>query len=103
MIAHKLPVFILSEHSMSSDWVKTEIANAREREKQEGKQLLFPITLVPFEAIRQWKLFDADIGIDSAKEIREYFIPDFSNWKNHDSYQTTFQRLVKDLKAGAGG
>ena len=32
-------------------------------------------------------------------EIREYFIPDFSNWKDHDSYQTAFQRLVKDLKS----
>ena len=100
---HDKLLLILSEHSMSSNWVKTEIANAREREKREGKQLLFPITLVPFEAIKQWKLFDADIGMDSAREIREYSIPDFSNWKDHDSYQTAFQRLVKDLKAGAGG
>jgi hypothetical protein len=100
---HDKLLLILSEHSMSSNWVETEIANAREREKREGKQLLFPITLVPFEAIKQWKLFDADIGIDSAREIREYFIPDFSKWKNHDSYQTAFQRLVKDLKAGARG
>jgi len=100
---HDKLLLILSEHSMSSNWVKTEIANAREREKREGKQLLFPITLVPFEAIKQWKLFDADIGIDSAREIREYFIPDFSNWKDHDSYQEAFQRLVKDLKAGARG
>jgi TIR domain/Pentapeptide repeats (8 copies) len=100
---HDKLLLILSEHSMSSNWVKTEIANAREREKREGKQLLFPITLAPFEAIKQWKLFDADIGMDSAREIREYFIPDFSNWKDHDSYQTAFQRLVKDLKAGAVG
>jgi uncharacterized protein YjbI with pentapeptide repeats len=100
---HDKLLLILSEHSMSSNWVKTEIANARGREKREGKQLLFPITLVPFEAIKRWKSFDADIGIDSAREIREYFIPDFSNWKDHDSYQTAFQRLVKDLKAGAGG
>jgi hypothetical protein len=99
---HDKLLLILSEHSMSSNWVKTEIANAREREKREGKQLLFPITLVPFEAIKPWKLFDAEIGDDSAREIREYYIPDFSNWKNHDSYQTAFQRLVSDLKAGAG-
>jgi hypothetical protein len=100
---HDKLLLILSEHSMSSNWVKSEIANAREREKREGKQLLFPITLVPFEAIKRWKLFDADIGDDSAREIREYFIPDFSNWKDHDSYQTAFQRLVKDLKAGVRG
>ena len=42
--------------------------------------------------------FDADTGKDSAREIREYFIPDFSNWKDHDSCQRAFQRLVSDLK-----
>ena len=29
----------------------------------------------------------------------EYFIPDFSNWKDHDSYQKPFTKLVADLKA----
>jgi hypothetical protein len=38
---------------------------------------MFPITLVPFEEIKSWKAFDADSGEDSAREIREYFIPDF--------------------------
>jgi hypothetical protein len=41
----------------------------------------------------------SDTRKDSAREIREYFIPDFSNWKNHDSYQEAFQRLISDLKA----
>ena len=61
--------------------------------------MLFPISLVPFEKIRGWKCFDADAGKDSANEIREYFIPDFSNWKDRDSYDVAFQRLVKDLRA----
>src|SRR5271157_857386 len=52
-------LLILSEHSMSSSWVKTEIANARQREEREAKQLLFPITLVAVEEVKQWKLFDA--------------------------------------------
>jgi hypothetical protein len=98
---HDKLLLILSEHSMNSAWVETEIGNAREREAREKKQMLFPITLVPYEDIKKWKLFDADRGKDSAKEIREYFIPDFSNWKDHDSYQNAFHRLVKDLKAGA--
>jgi hypothetical protein len=46
-------------------------------------------------------VFFGRTGNDSAKEIREYFIPDFSNWKDHDSYQTAFGRLVSDLKAEA--
>lgn len=47
------------------------------------------------------KQSDKDRGIDSAREIREYFIPDFSNWKDHNSYQKVFDRLLRDLKAGA--
>ena len=97
-------LLILSEHSMSSSWVKTEIANAREREEREAKQLLFPITLVAVEEVKQWKLFDADRGVDSAREIREYFLPDFRNWdKDNRAYQAALERLIRDLKAGASG
>ena len=38
-------------------------------------------------------------GKDSAREVREYFVPDFSNWTDYGSYQAAFQQLVKDLKA----
>src|SRR5271166_3062748 len=100
---HDKLLLILSEHSMSSNWVKTEIANARQREEQEKKNLLFPITLAPMEEVKKWKLFDADLGVDSAREVREYFIPDFSRWKEHDSYQLALGRLVKDLKAVDSG
>jgi hypothetical protein len=92
-------LLILSEHSTNSEWVKTEIANARQREVREGRHMLFPISLVPFDAVREWKCFDTDTGKDSAREIREYFIPDFSNWKDHDCYQMALERLVRDLKA----
>ena len=95
---HERLLLILSSYSMQSEWVKTEIAKARQREVEEQRQVLFPVRLVPFEAIRGWECFDADTGKDSAREIREYFIPDFSNWKNYDTYQVTFQRLLRDLK-----
>jgi hypothetical protein len=92
-------LLILTDASMNSNWVKTEIANARAKEERQKRQMLFPITLVPYDRIRAWKLFDADTGIDSAREIREYFVPDFSNWKDHDSYQQAFDRLMRDLQA----
>jgi TIR domain/Pentapeptide repeats (8 copies) len=93
-------LLILSAHSMQSEWVKTEIAKARQREVREKRQVLFPMRLVSFEAIRDWECFDADTGKDSAREIREYFIPDFSYWKeDYDAYQKAFQRLLRDLKA----
>ena len=43
---HDKVLLILSEHSMASDWVGTEIASAREREAREKKQMLFPITIL---------------------------------------------------------
>jgi hypothetical protein len=96
---HDRLLLILSEDSMKSSWVESEIARARQRELKERKRVLFPISLVPFSYLRDWTLFDADAGKDSAREIREYFIPDFSNWNDHDSYQKPFARLVRDLRA----
>ncbi len=100
---HDKLLLILSEHSMNSEWVKTEIAKARKRELKEGKRVLFPVRLVEFETLRDWECFDGDTGKDSAREIREYFIPDFANWKDHDSYQNGFERLLKDLKSPDAG
>jgi uncharacterized protein YjbI with pentapeptide repeats len=74
-------LLILSGDSMDSEWVKTETAHARQKELNEKRRVLFPISVVPFESIHCWRCFDADTGKDSAREIREYFIPDFSNWQ----------------------
>jgi hypothetical protein len=95
-------LLILSPASMNSEWVKTEIAGARQKELRESRRVLFPISLVPYETIKLWKNFDADTGKDSGREIREYFIPDFSGWKDHDSYSHAFERLLQDLKADNG-
>ncbi len=96
---HERLLLILSENSMNSEWVKTEIAKARKREVREGKRVLFPVRLVSFNQIRDWECFDGDTGKDSAREIREYFIPDFNSWKDHDAYKRAFDRLLRDLKA----
>jgi hypothetical protein len=96
---HDKLLLILSRASMVSEWVMTEISKARKRELRDGRQVLFPIRLCSFNALRDWECFDADTGKDSAREIREYFIPDFSNWdKDHGAYKKAFDRLLKDLK-----
>lgn len=92
-------LLILSEHSMISPWVETEIREARKRERKEGRQMFFPISVTSYESIKNWVLFNSDEGRDLAREIREYSIPDFSNWKNHDDYHTAFNGLLRDLKA----
>jgi hypothetical protein len=96
---HERLLLILSPDSINSEWVKTEIAKARKREIAEGKQVLFPVSLnISFKELQEWECFDADRGKDSAREIREYYIPDFTNWKDHDQYQEEFKKLVRDLK-----
>jgi hypothetical protein len=91
-------LLILSSASMASEWVKSEIAKARKREVEGKRQILFPIRLCDIETIKKWEYFDSDIGKDSAREIREYHIPDFSNWKDNDSYQLAFDKLLRDLQ-----
>ena len=96
---HDRLLIILSEESMKSDWVIIEIQRARETEIREGRRKLFPITIVEFDKVKAWKRFDADTGKDLAKEVREYFIPDFSNWKDQDAFEKAFDRLLLDLRA----
>ncbi len=91
-------LLILSKHSMNSAWVSTEIAYARKKELQQKRKVLFPISLVPFSELKAWECFDADTGKDSAREVREYFVPDFSDWKDSDSYGKALHRLVQDLR-----
>jgi uncharacterized protein YjbI with pentapeptide repeats len=92
-------LLILSPNSINSKWVRDEIRRARKSETLEGKRKLFPIRLTHYEGLRQWESFYADLAQDVAEEIREYFIPDFSNWKDHDSFEKAFARLLSDLKA----
>jgi hypothetical protein len=96
---HDKLLIVLSQASLQSDWVATEIREAFAVEKQTGKRKLFPVRLVDFSKLRQWECFDADSGRDLAAELRQYFIPDFSNWCDRVEFETAFSRLLKDLRA----
>lgn len=91
-------LLVLSEASMKSTWVDHELYSAFHREKEENKKVLFPIRLVPFEALRQWQAFDADTGRDLAREIREYFIPDFSEWRDEEKFAAAATQLLESLR-----
>ncbi len=96
---HDKLLLVLSAHSLQSEWVMTELRRAKKTERAENRRKLFPIRLVDFEAIEKWECFDADSGQDLGVELRAYFIPDFSNWKDHDAFETAFARLLRDLQA----
>jgi hypothetical protein len=88
---HDKLLLVLSQSSVASPWVETEVESAFERERKEGRTVLFPIRLdnEMMETDKAW-----------AGEIRRMrHIGDFSDWENHDSYQKGFARLLRDLKA----
>ena len=97
-LQHRL-LLVLSEQSINSKWVREEIRRPRKTEIRENRRKLFPIRLVDFKTIEAWECFDSDLGEDLAAEIRQYFIPDFSDWKNQDSFEAGFARLHRDLQA----
>jgi len=39
------------------------------------------------------------IDTDLTSEIREYYIADFTAWKDHDAFEAAVVRLLRDLKA----
>lgn len=89
-------VLILSESSIDSDWVEHEVNRALAEKERRGQLVLFPI-----------RLDDAVMKTEFgwAKKIREApkptgrHIGNFSRWKDHDPYQTAFERLLRDLNA----
>lgn len=97
---HDKLLVVLSDNSINSDWVISEVRQAQRAESVETRRKLFPIRLVDLKVLREWECFDADSGKDIAAEVRKFFIPDFSNWKNNDTFEAAFERLLRDLKAG---
>jgi hypothetical protein len=92
-------LLVLSRASMASEWVGHEVKRAVERERREKHRVLFPIGLTPWEDLKAWSAFDLGLGKDVAQLVREYQIPDFSNWKDQDAFEAAFARLLRDLKA----
>ena len=89
---HDKVVLVLSERSIASDWVETEVETAFERERNDPQKrtVLFPVRL--------------DDAIENADEawVRQIWdtrnVGDFRDWKDHDAYREAFQRVLRDLR-----
>jgi hypothetical protein len=88
---HDKLLLILSENSINSKWVEDEVESAYEQEHKRNTTVLFPIRLDDsvMHTEKAW----------AAKLRRSRHIGDFTNWKDHDSYQKAFDRLLRDLKS----
>jgi len=83
-------LLILSESSLASGWVEKEFETTFEEEQRRGELLLFPIRLDQ-TALSVDKAWVADIR-------RSRNIGDFSGWRNKDSYNASFDRLLLSLE-----
>jgi hypothetical protein len=82
---------VLSETSVASTWVESEVEAALERERTaDGKTVLFPIR-IDEAVMKTSEAWAADIR-------RKRHMGDFSCWHDHTSYQKAFQRLLRDLR-----
>jgi TIR domain len=81
-------VLVLSEHSISSDWVEDEVTAGFEEERARGQIVLFPVRLD--EAVMNTK--EA-----WAAKLRARNIGDFRKWKDHDAYKQSLARVLRDL------
>ncbi len=87
---HDKVLLILSEYSMKSKWVDHEVKKALNREIDLKGTVLFPIR-VDSAVMRSRKGWAAEVR-------KERNIGDFTRWKDHDTYQKEFERLIRDLK-----
>jgi hypothetical protein len=94
-------LIVLSESSVHRSWVSTEVLEARRRERERQDRMLFPVRIAPFDVVASLELFDADEGRDLGRELRSYFIPDFSKWENDDEFGAALNRLMDALKKPA--
>jgi len=96
---HDKLILVLSEQGLRSKWVAKEIRKTRKAELDSNRRKFFPIRLVDMDAFDDWECFDPQTGQDLAQEVRDYFIPDFTCWKDHDVFEREFKKLLDALKA----
>jgi len=83
-------LLILSENSISSDWVEHEARLARDLEKEMGRDMLCPIALDD-----SWK--SAKWPARLMEQIMEYNILDYSNWHDDTAFGQVFNKMIAGL------
>ena len=84
-------LLVLSNHSLSSNWVEHEVRTARELEKELGRDTLCPVALDD-----SWK--DSPWPKRVMEQVMEYNILDFSEWEEDVKFEGMFRRLIDGLE-----
>jgi uncharacterized protein YjbI with pentapeptide repeats len=92
--AHDKLLLVLSGNSINSSWVEREVQTAFEKERQQQPNVLFPVRLddAVMESTRAW----------AAEVRRTRHIGDFRSWRDCNSFQSSLDRLLRDLSSSCG-
>src|SRR5262245_43101166 len=88
-------LLMLSEAAIASDWVEGEVTRALDEERKRKRVVLFPVRID--DAVMQTSEGWARL-LQGQRNIG-----DFTRWKEHDSYQKGFERLMRDLRVERPG
>jgi hypothetical protein len=91
IIQNRTVLLVLSEHSLSSDWVEHEVRTARKLEKDTGRDLLCPVALD-----YGWKTGPWPKRV--MEQVMEYNILDFSACQDDSKFGAMFGKLLDGLQ-----
>ena len=80
---------VLSKNSVHSNWVDYELKKALQKEVDEGREVLCPVTLDD--------AWHARTREGHWREVREKNVLDFAKWKTK-AFEAQFAKLLKGLK-----
>ncbi len=84
-------LLVLSKDSIQSDWVEHEVSDARNLEKELGRDMLCPVALDDaWKKPGSW----SQVLLD---QVKKYNILDFSQWNDDSKFKAMFGRLVEGL------
>src|SRR5579871_790645 len=101
---HEKLIVACSQKSLSRKEVVEEIIEAIEHERETGAQKLFPVRLDDFlftKEAEEWAyktLPPRQRREDWLTYLRDYHVPNFSNWKDFDTFMQEFEKLLNALK-----
>jgi hypothetical protein len=90
-------IVVLSEASIRSRWVHSEIERVRRRERRDGSHVLFPVAVVPPAHIVS-KGFASEADREFAMLFRRRLISDFTNWRQPDEFGSQVEVLLQSLR-----
>src|SRR5262249_9986711 len=92
---------VLSEASMESEWVQSEVRRVLTAETRPGPRKLFPIRLVDVDMINNWEAPGVIGGEPLSLAVQKYFVADFTDWKHEEAFESAFALLLRSLRAAA--